>query len=108
MNDTEVRERLAELGVVETEAEDEVLLVQDFADGRYAVITDSEGRAPETFAEELYWTLYADDGEFLWTVTIQDGAALADLLAAGAGDEDLITRMSDLRAKNTEEFLNRQ
>ena len=63
MNDTEVKERLAELGVVETEAEDEVLLVQDFADGRYAVIT---------------------------------------------GDEDLITRMSDLRAKNAEEFLNRQ
>lgn len=92
-----------ELGFVLGEEDGEPLWVQDFEDGRYAVVTDQDGNAPATEMTPLYWTLYDAEGAFCWSVSLPNAAVLRELVGDATG-EALIERLAARRRQNVEEW----
>ena len=91
---------MEELGLEPVLWNDEDAICQTLDDHRYAMVTDLDGHEPQSLGEPLYWTLYEED-DFLWSVTLENGQQLADIIRQyGANPDALVQQMAEIREAN--------
>ena len=72
--------------------------------GRYATITDEDGRVPESLKTPIIFTLYDENDSFQWSVTIEDSEYFGELFTRFDDVEELLSTLKDIRQENMARF----
>jgi hypothetical protein len=99
MSDENSRDFYQQLGFEETDMEDYVtaLLFEYDPDGSYALITDEEGKTPESLRQIVQFTCYRPDGAFLWSTSFRNSFLFKELWDAAATPSEKIAAVQKHR-----------
>ena len=73
-------------------------------DGQYAIVSDEDGRIPETMESPVIVSIYDDNDTFQWSVTLSSGEELKDLFLRIESAEELLETLQDIRHENIERY----
>ena len=73
-------------------------------DGQYAIVSDEDGRIPETMESPVIVSIYDDNDTFQWSVTLSSGEELKDLFLRIESAEELLETLQDIRNENIERY----
>jgi hypothetical protein len=81
MSDDDSRDFYDQLGFEETDMEDYVtaMLFEYDQEGAYVLITDEEGKAPDSLRQPVIFSCYRPDGAFLWSTSFKNSFLFKDL-----------------------------
>lgn len=93
------REFYTELGFEETELEDEAtaMLLEYDDDGSYALITDEDGKTPESLRQTVLFSCYTPDGAFLWSTSFKNSFLFKELWTSASAPADKIAAIQKFR-----------
>jgi hypothetical protein len=99
MSDDNSRDFYADLGFEETDMEGGVtaLLFEEAPAGGYALITDEDGKTPESVRQSVMFSLYTAAGAFLWSTGFKNSFLFRDLWAGAATPADKIAAIQKYR-----------
>lgn len=99
MSDDNSRDFYSQLGFEETDMEDFVtaLLFEYDPDGSYVLITDEEGKTPQSLRQAVLFSCYRPDGAFLWSTSFKNSFLFKDLWTEAATPADKIAAVEKYR-----------
>lgn len=85
---------------VETEDGQAALGIELSPEGKYGLVTDSEGVLPQTLKQEIVFACYSPEDSFLWSASFKNTDTFRELWASAAAAEDKLAAIIKHREAN--------
>jgi hypothetical protein len=99
MGDENSRDFYGQLGFEETDMEDYVtaMLFEYEPEGGYVLITDEEGKTPESLRQTVLFSCYRPDGAFLWSTSFKNSFLFQELWTGAATSAEKLAAVQKYR-----------
>lgn len=90
------------LGFEETEIEDNLTTFgwDNTADDNYALVTNDEGKMPESVKQNIIFAYYSAEGSFLWSVSFKNSYIFKDIWSGATTADSKLDAVQKHRASN--------